>query len=194
MADSEYNDENLRISAIECDERNAEPVRFGSSDSNTGAEQFISNTQLCDAQIALNVSDISLTNQNKYGDERNTGTELLHGDINEHNGTDPNAEVGCVKGEILITNMHLEEEADKETDYQTVPQIKHFDTALRAEEKQHTEAAPQETCSAETDQEINYSLQQYKFENSSQITSAWKEFKKKEDICMKGCKWYVAYI
>jgi hypothetical protein len=191
MADSECKNGNSSISGIECDERNAEPVQFGSSDSNTGAKQFINNTQLCDAQSALNVSDISLTNQNKYGDETNTEAELLHGDVNEHNGTDPNAEVGCVKGEILITNMPLEEEAGKETDCQTVSQIKHFDTTLRAEEKQRTEAAPQETTSAETDQEINYSLQEYKFENSSQITSAWKEFKKKEDICMKGCKWYV---
>jgi hypothetical protein len=190
MADPECNDENSSISAIQCDERNAEPVKLEPSDSSTAAEQFVSNTQLCDVQITLNVSHISLTNQNKYGDETNTGTELLHGNVNERNGTDPNAEVRCVQGEILITNMSLEEETDKETDCQAVSQIRYFDTTLRDEERQHTEAALQETTSAETG-EINYSLQEYKFENSSQITSAWKEFKKKEDICMKGCKWYV---
>jgi hypothetical protein len=191
MADSEFNDENSCISAIQCDERSAEPVQLGSSDPNIGIEQLVSSTQMCDVQITLNVGDISLMNQNKNGDETNTGAELLHGNGNEHNETDSNAEVKCDQGEILITNMPLEEEADKEADSQTMSQIKHFDTTSRTEEKQCAEAAPQETTSAKIDQEITYSLQEYKFENSSQITSAWKEFKKKEDICMKGCKWLV---
>jgi hypothetical protein len=190
MADPEFNDENSSINAIHCDERNVEPIQLETSASNIGAEQLVSSTEMCDVQTALNVDDISLTNQKKYDDRTNIRAELLHGSINEHNGTDPNTEVSCVKGEIHITNMHIEE-ADTEKYSHAVSQIKHFDTTLRAEEKQCTEAAPQETTSTEIDQEITYSLQEYKFENSIQITSTWKEFKKKENICMKGCKWYV---
>lgn len=192
MADPEFNEENSCICAIQCDERSAEPIQLESSDSNTGAEKMVSSTQACDVQITLNVSDISLTNQNKHGDETNTRSELLHGNGNgngnEHNEIDSNAEVKCVQGEILITNMPIEE-GDKETDPQTVGQTKHSDATSRTEEKQCAEATLQETTSAEIDQEVTYSLQEYKFENSIQITSAWKEFKKKEDICMKGCKW-----
>lgn len=182
MAELEFNDENSCISATQCDERSAEPVQLG-------VEQLVSSTQMCDVQTTLNVGDVILTNQNKHGDETNARAELLHGNGNEHNETDSNVEVKCAQEEILITDMPIEEEADKETDCQTMGQTKHSDTTLRAEGKQCVEATPQETTSAEIDQDITYSLQEYKFENSIQITSAWKEFKKKEDICMKGCKW-----
>lgn len=186
MADPEFNEENSCISAMQCDERSAERIQLEPSDSNIGADQMVSNTRMYDVQITLNVSDSSLTNQNKHGDETNTRSELLHENGNEHNEIGSNAEIKCVQGEILETNMPIEE-GDK--DSQTVGQTKHSDTTSRTKEKQCAEATPQETTSAEIDQEITYSLQEYKFENSIQITSAWKEFKKKEDICMKGCKW-----
>jgi hypothetical protein len=187
MADPEFNIDNSCISAIQCSERSAEPIQLESSD--IGAEQIVSSTQMYDVQTTLNVSDISLTNQNKLGDETNTRSELLHGNGNEHTEIDSNAEVKCVQGEILIINIPTE--GDKKADSQTVGQTKHSDTTPRAKEKQCAETTSQETTSAEIEQEITYSLQEYKFENSIQITSAWNEFKKKEDICMRGCKWYV---
>jgi hypothetical protein len=189
MASLEFNEENSCISAIHCDERSAKRVQLGSSDSKIGVEQLVSSTQMCDVQTTLNVGDIILTNQNKHGDETNMKAEVLHGNHIEHNEIDSNAEVNCAQEEILITDMPIEEEADRETDSQTMAQTKHSDTTLRSEEKQCAETTPQETTSAEIDQESTYSLQEYKFGNSIQITSAWKEFRKKEDICMKGCKW-----
>jgi hypothetical protein len=188
MTDPEFNDENSCINAVQCDERRAEPIQLESSDSNIGAGQIVSSTQMYNVQITSNASDISLMNENTHGDETNMRSELLHGNGNEHTEIHSNAEVECVQGEILITNKPTEE-GDNETDCQTVGQTKHSDTTPRAKDKQCAEATPQETTSAEIDQEITYSLPEYKFENSIQITSAWKEFKKKEDICMRGCKW-----
>lgn len=186
MEEPAFNEENSCNSAMQCDERSAEPIQLESSD--IGTEQLVSSIQMYDVQMTLNVSGSSLTNQNKHGDETSTRSELLHGNGNEHNEIDSNTEVKCVQGEILITNMPIEE-GDKDTDSQTMGQTKHSDTTSRTKEKQCVEATLQETTSAEIDQEITYSLQEYKFENSIQITSAWKEFRKKEDICMKGCKW-----
>ncbi|XP_021939349.1 telomerase Cajal body protein 1 isoform X2 [Zootermopsis nevadensis] len=126
-------------------------------------------------------ADVSLTKQGEEGNETKRGAELLHGNDHEYNDMNSDMEVKCNQGEIFVTNT-LIEKADSVVDSHTVSHLKHIDNISSAEE------APQEIISAASDLQ-SYSLQEYKFENSSQITRAWREFNKKEDICMKGCKW-----
>ncbi|KAJ9591397.1 hypothetical protein L9F63_002003 [Diploptera punctata] len=46
-----------------------------------------------------------------------------------------------------------------------------------------------ETLQENTDMRISYTSLQYNFENACQITGAWKEFRNKDNMFMKGCKW-----
>jgi hypothetical protein len=185
MADPEFDYGNPCISAIHFDEPSIVPVPLASFDPNTRTEQCY--IPMGDVQMILS-GDVSLTKQGEDGNETNTRIELLHGNDHEHNDMNSNTEVKCDEGEIFVTSMLVEEKADNEIDSHTVYQLKHIDTISSAEGKQCAEEAPQERISAATDPQ-SYSLHEYKFENSSQITGAWREFKKREDICMKGCKW-----
>jgi hypothetical protein len=185
MADPEFDHDRSSISVVNRDEPSSVPVPLASFDPNTRTEQ--SCTQICDVRMILS-GDVSLTKQGEDGNEANTRTEPLHGNDHEHNDMNSNTEVKCDEGETFVTSMLVEGKVDNEIDSDTVSQLKHIDTISSAEEKQCSEETPQGSISAVTEPP-SYSLHEYKFENSSQITGAWKEFTKKADICMKGCKW-----
>lgn len=178
MAESESDYGNACIGAIHSDEPSIVPIPLASSDPNKRTEEIC--IQESDVQMILS-ADVSLTKQGEEGNETKRGAELLHGNDHEYNDMNSDMEVKCNQGEIFVTNT-LIEKADSVVDSHTVSHLKHIDNISSAEE------APQEIISAATDLQ-SYSLQEYKFENSSQITRAWREFNKKEDICMKGCKW-----
>jgi hypothetical protein len=181
MADYEFNYGNPCIGAMQSDKRRTVTVPVAASvDPNTGTEQ--SNIQ------TLTISNTSLTKQSEYSNDKETRTELEHGNDHEYNGMTSNAGVNSDQEEILITTVSIDEKADKQSDCHTLSQFEH-DTTSNTEEKEYAEGTLQEHISVVTDRQINYSLHEYKFENSSQITRAWNEFVKKKDICMKGCKW-----
>lgn len=184
MADPEFEYGNPCSSAVHSDEPRTMPVPSASFDPNTRSDQ--SCIQVGDVQMVLS-GGVSLTKRGEDCNGTNTRTQLLHENDHEHIVMHSNTEVKCDQGEIFVTSNLVEEKADNEIDSCTVSQLKHTDTNSTVEGKQCAEDATQESIFAASDQ--HYVLHEYKFENSSQITRAWREFKKKEDICMKGCKW-----
>lgn len=180
MVEPECSDENWNTGAIPCEELGTSPVQLALSDPITGTEH--SSIHMCDNENTLNLSDISLTKEHLVCNETYTTAKRLHGNDHEHNELNLNAEVKPAQEEIPTGSVPIAETTDKDAVSHTVTQFKHTNTTT-AEDTAH------ESIFTATDTQTTYSLQEYKFENSSEITSAWKEFQKKEDICMRGCKW-----
>lgn len=180
MVESECSDGKWDISAIPCEELGSPPVQLALADPITGTEQ--SSIHMCDKENTLNLSDTSLTKENEICNETDTTAKRLPGNDHEHNELNVNAEVKPAPEEIPTGSVPIAGTTDKDADSHTVTQFKDTDTTA-AEDTAH-----ESICTA-TDPRTTYSVQEYKFENSSEITSAWKEFQKKEDICMRGCKW-----
>ena len=136
---------------------------------------------MCDNENTLNLSDNSLTKEHEICNETDMMAKHLHGNDHEHE-LNLYAEVKPAPEEIATGSVPRADATDKDADCHAVTQFKDID-ATAAED-----AAHESICTA-TDPQTIYSVQEYNFENSSEITSAWKEFQKKEDICMRGCKW-----
>lgn len=186
MVEPECSDGNLDISAIPCEEIGPPPVQLPLSDLIIGAEP--SSIHMCGNENTLNLSDISLKKELEVCNETDTTAKCLHGNDHEHNEMNLNAEVKPVQEEILTGGVPIAEMTDKDTDSHIVTQFKHTDTTT-VEDTVHADSHTHESICTASGPQTTYSVQQYKFENSSEITSAWKEFQKKEDICMRGCKW-----
>jgi hypothetical protein len=180
MVEPECKDGNSGISAIPCEELGTPPVQLALSEPITVTEQR--SIHVCDNEMTLNLSDISLTKEHEVGNQKDMSAKCLHGNDHEHNELNLNAEKKPAEEAIATGSVPTPETTDRDDDSHTVTQFKHIDTT-GAEEAAH------ESISTATDPQTTYSVQEYKFENSSEITSAWKEFQKKEDTCMKGCKW-----
>jgi hypothetical protein len=186
MVEPECSDGNLDISAIPREEIGSPPVQVPLSDLITGTEQ--SSIHMCGNENALNLSDITLKKEHEICNETDTTAKRLHGNDHEHNEINLNAEVKPVEEEIPVGTVPMTEMTDKDADSNIVTQFKHTDTTT-AEDTVHTDSHTCESVCTASDPQTTYSVQQYKFENSSEITCAWKEFQKKEDMCMRGCKW-----
>jgi len=180
MVEPECSDGKWDISAIPCEELGSPPVQLALSDPITGTEQR--SIHMCDNENTLNLSDTSLTKEHEICTETDTRAKCQHGGDQEHNELNLNAEVKPAPEEIPTGSVPIEETTDKDADSHTVTQFKDTDTTA-AEDATH-----ESICTA-IDPQTTYSVQEYKFENSCEITSAWKEFQKREDICMRGCKW-----
>lgn len=180
MVEPECSDGKWEISAMLCDELGSPPVQLALSDPITGTEQ--NSIHMCDNENTLNLSETLLTKDHEICNETDTTAKRLHGNDREHNELNLNAEVKHAPEEIPTGSVPIAETIDKDADSHTVTHFKDTDTTT-AEDTAH-----ESICTA-TDPQTTYSVQEYKFENSSEITSAWKEFQKKEDICMRGCKW-----
>ena len=137
---------------------------------------------MCDNEMTLNLSDISLTKEREVASTTDTTAEHLQVQDHEHNTVNLNTEVTFAQEDFPTGSVPIAETTDKDADSHTVTQFKDTDVTT-------AEEAAQESMSAATDLQTTYTVQEYKFKNSSQITSACKEFQKKEDICMRGCKW-----
>jgi hypothetical protein len=180
MAEPKRNDGNSGISAIPCEELDTPAVQLALSGHTTANEQ--SSMHTCCNEVTLNFTDISLTKEHEVGSETDTLAERLHGNDHEHNELNLNAELKPSQEEIPTGSVPIAETTDKDEDSHNVTQFKHTDNT-------GSEEATHESISIATDPQSTYSVQEYKFQNSSEITSVWKEFQKKEDVCMKGCKW-----
>jgi len=180
MVESECSNGKWDISAIPCEELSSPPIQLALSDPITGTEQ--SSIHICDNEDTLNLSDTSLTKEHEICNETDTTAKRLHGNDHEYNELNLNAEVNPAPEEIPTGSVPIAGMTDKDADSHTATQFKDTDTTAAED------AARESICTA-TDPQTTYSVQEYKFENSSEITNAWKEFQKKEDICMRGCKW-----
>lgn len=180
MVEPECSDGKCDISDIPCEELGSPTVQLALSDPITGTEQ--NSIHMCYNENTLNLSDTSLTKEHEICNETDTTAKCLHGNDHEHNELNLNAEVKPAPEEIPTGIVPIAEMTGKDADSHTVTQFTDTDT------KAAEDAAHESICTA-SDQQTTYSVQEYKFENSSEITSAWKEFQKKEDICMRGCKW-----